>query len=44
VPVLGAIKYSAIQPSVDEEEMVSTSLNRVEQNKKSKSYKFDEEL
>lgn len=44
ISILGSIKYGAIQPVVDEEEIASTTINRVETNKKSKSYKFDEEL
>ena len=44
ISILGSIKYGAIQPTVDEEEIASTTINRVETNKKSKSYKFDEEL
>ena len=46
VSLLGLIKYWGNQPQLDEEEIINTSLTRVDSNKKTnnRSYQFDEEL
>lgn len=43
VTVLGLIKYCAIQPKVNDEETITTQVNRINP-KKNRNYKFDEEL
>lgn len=43
INTLGLIKYCAMQPKINEEETITTSVNRVNQ-KSSRNYRFDEEL
>lgn len=43
VNTLGLIKYCSIQPRINEEEVITSSISRVNQ-KPSKKYRFDEEL
>lgn len=43
INTLGLIKYCSMQPKINEEETITTSVNRISQ-KQSRNYRFDEEL